>query len=306
MLAQVPASLLELVRGLLQTRLSKLQESKVLPSVLRALRNILVSAADAVWGHVWGVGAERKVIGTGLVGGDLKHVAEKGKGVSVRKDVWRYEATKALSSVFEVRAPSPVPERRSHLTLQFMNLSTLLSVLQTHDHPQIVLPIYQLLSRLVVLPSHREALARWETSHGDIDNARAGPSGLRLIDPAGSMLFPIPSPPKSGSPFILQHLVDIVVHSTSRKVTPKALEAALELLAALVKGQHALAGTVRSWMSDGHNEEYFDSVMPPGSPFPGLRSPTFEKEPRLPEMFTLLLDLMATSGTSVRIAAASW
>lgn len=105
-LAQVPNRLLALVHSLSQTPLSKSQQIKVLPSVLRALRNILVSAADAVWGHVWGVGAERKVVGTGLVGEDIGEVVGKGKGVSMGGHEWRIEAVSAMRSIFEVNTNS--------------------------------------------------------------------------------------------------------------------------------------------------------------------------------------------------------
>lgn len=44
--------------------------SKVLPSLTRALRNLLLATADLVWGHIWGVGSETEVVSTGLVGLD--------------------------------------------------------------------------------------------------------------------------------------------------------------------------------------------------------------------------------------------
>lgn len=105
-LAQAPTTLIELVRALDQTFISKSQQTKVLSSVLRALRNILVSAADLVWGHQWGVGAERKVVGTGLIGLSQGEENGKGKGVEGTDDVWRLEATNALTSVFEVSQAS--------------------------------------------------------------------------------------------------------------------------------------------------------------------------------------------------------
>lgn len=101
-LAGAPTTLIDIVRALGQTSISKSQETKVLSSVLRALRNILVSAADLVWGYQWGVGPERKVVGTGLIGMETIEGNGKGKAVAGREDVWRHEAVGLLTSVFEV------------------------------------------------------------------------------------------------------------------------------------------------------------------------------------------------------------
>lgn len=101
MLARAPTIFIKLINTLTQS-LSKAQELKVLPSVMRALRNILVSGADIIWGHQWGVGAERKVVGTGLVGQDVSEGNDKGKTVPWKEDTWRYEATSAMASIFEV------------------------------------------------------------------------------------------------------------------------------------------------------------------------------------------------------------
>lgn len=102
-LARAPTSLLDLVRATSTSGLTALQQAKLLPSVLRALRNVMVSAADAVWGHAWGVAAELKLVGTGLVGPmEEDEVIGKGKGYSGRDGAWRQEAFLALKSICEV------------------------------------------------------------------------------------------------------------------------------------------------------------------------------------------------------------
>lgn len=87
---------------------------RALPPLLRALRNVLVSTADVVWGHMWGVGSERRVVGTGLVGIDVEDsvdsVEGKGKGkgkgrataTASEEGEWRGEAKRALGLVFQV------------------------------------------------------------------------------------------------------------------------------------------------------------------------------------------------------------
>lgn len=97
LLSHTPARLLHLIRALLDISLPQHQLTRILPPVVRALRNILVSTADLTWGHMWGVGAERKVVGTGLVGS-----VPTGKGKEVDNRAWKGEAQRALSLVFEV------------------------------------------------------------------------------------------------------------------------------------------------------------------------------------------------------------
>lgn len=77
-----------------------------------------ISIADVVWGHMWGVGFEQKVVGTGLIGMDIDDeqpaaghvvaVLDKGKGKAKigsfgEGSSWKSEARQALSLVFEVR-----------------------------------------------------------------------------------------------------------------------------------------------------------------------------------------------------------
>jgi hypothetical protein len=102
LLAQTPAHLLHLVRDLSSASLPHAQLHRLLPPVIRALRNILVSTADLVWGHMWGVGAERKVVDTGLVGLNSSSGLGKGKSVLGRGRTWTSEAVRALGLIFEV------------------------------------------------------------------------------------------------------------------------------------------------------------------------------------------------------------
>lgn len=95
------AHLLGLIKSLSNAPLDP-RFDRLIPPLLRALRNLLVSTADLAWGHMWGVGAERKVVGTGLVGEDTLREAEgKREGVP-RGRRWRVEASRALALVFEV------------------------------------------------------------------------------------------------------------------------------------------------------------------------------------------------------------
>lgn len=101
MINSTPAKFISLIRTLSSSPTSSSSVARLIPPLLRALRNLLVSTADLAWGHMCGVGVERKVVGTGLVGGELLHEEVKGIGVS-RGQVWRFEANRALGLVFEV------------------------------------------------------------------------------------------------------------------------------------------------------------------------------------------------------------
>ncbi|WRT65023.1 uncharacterized protein IL334_001964 [Kwoniella shivajii] len=272
LMSSTPSSLLTLVTSL--TRPSPetspdpgRQLEKILPHLLRALRNILVSTADMIWGHMWGVGAERKVVGTGLVGVDImteRDVGGKGKAVAGKGDRWRGEASRTLSSIFE-------PD----------NLSTLLSLLETHPDPQFLLPLYQLFSRLIALPSHREALAVF------VPTPDPGPSASKSTSQSSSSVIP----------FIINHLLSTILSLTpspgtyysTRKPNPKLIEAALDLLAALIKGQSSLSSAVRSWSA----YEDLDDIMED------------EDDIRKYEFVGVLTGLVLSGHTNVRIAAAS-
>ncbi|WVW78739.1 hypothetical protein I302_100699 [Kwoniella bestiolae CBS 10118] len=252
LLSSTPSSLLTLITSLTtpsESQIPTKQLDRILPHLLRALRNILVSTADMVWGHMWGVGAERKVIGTGLVGEqevDTKGKQAVGKG-------WKGEASKALSLIFEPH-----------------NLSSLLSLLDTCSDPSILLPLYQLLSRLVALPSHRTALLSFSP----------------LSSPSSSSAIELP--------LVVQHLVNTVLWSTpssgkgnyypTRKPNSKLIEASLDLLAALVKGQPSLSIAIRSWNA-------YEDIQEDGS--------------RKSELIGILEGLSSNGPANTRIAAAS-
>jgi hypothetical protein len=105
--ASAPAHLLRLIKSLAQTPSGAPSSStnKLLPPLLRALRNLLVTTADLVWGHLWGVGAEKRVISTGLFGDEVPdgETSGKGKAVAGKTRSWRAEGVHSLGLCFEVR-----------------------------------------------------------------------------------------------------------------------------------------------------------------------------------------------------------
>lgn len=97
-----PAHLLNSIKSLTSDSVTSSHISQLIPPLLRALRNLLVSTADLAWGHIWGVGAERKVVSTGLVGEETSSPTEtKGKRLPQVKG-WKAETRQALSLIFEV------------------------------------------------------------------------------------------------------------------------------------------------------------------------------------------------------------
>lgn len=187
----VPARLIEFVSRLPPSHVAA---QRTLPPILRGLRNVLGATADAMWGHMWGVGAEQKVVGTGLVGDDVLRPARVRKG---RESQWRADAVGALSIAFE---PA--------------NRAALLNLIDYYpENNQILLPLYQLLARLIALPSHREAFA------------------------------------PGADPYVVFHLLATLCDcwSPGRRPQPRVLEAALDLLAALVKGQPNIAAMIRGY-----------------------------------------------------------
>jgi hypothetical protein len=219
-----------------------------------------------------------------------------------------------------VRGSGFIGATYSDLVFQPGNLDTLLTLLALHPSPQILLPLYQLLARLIALPSHREALAAWSppavSARPTADSSwiEPGPSALRLSSSTGetaplptSALSQAPQPP-AGMPWVLNQLLDNISSSSSsvsgqtlgaRKQNPKLLEAALDLLTALVKGQPTLAATVRAW-SVGGNKEGEDVVME------SVISIDDKERLALPGIVGDLVDLLSSGPTSARIAAASW
>ncbi|WWC87229.1 uncharacterized protein L201_002117 [Kwoniella dendrophila CBS 6074] len=295
--SSTPSSLLKLITSLIQPssnipQIPQKQLDKILPHLLRALRNVLVSTADMVWGHMWGVGAEKKVIGTGLVGLDVgsthteygspsngKGKQPIGNGRDTRSRL-KGDASGALSLVFE---PT--------------NLSTLLSILENYSDPQILLPLYQLLSRLIALARHRIALINWSPEMvNSYSSSDPGPSSISMKISESQSTGRIP--------FIISHLLDTILYSTplsggnsysTRKPNTKLIEASLDLLAALVKGQSSLSNSIRSLniYDEGINNDDRDSME------------IDDNQSNKSDLTSILTDLVMTGPTSVRIAAAS-
>jgi hypothetical protein len=96
--------LLSLVRRLADP--SSISNTTPVISALRALRNILVSTADITWGNMWGVGRERSVVGTGLVGPESdardRDVRMMLSGGDEAASIGEREGKRILSLVFEV------------------------------------------------------------------------------------------------------------------------------------------------------------------------------------------------------------
>ncbi|OXG88902.1 hypothetical protein C345_02493 [Cryptococcus neoformans A2-102-5] len=210
-----PARLLHLIHPLVHTQQHP-SAHRQLTALLRALRNVLVATADMVWGHVWGVGAEKKVVGTGLVG---ENVLRETPADRSRDKYWRNDAMTALTIVFE---PG--------------NLSILLSLLSSSNH-QIVLPLYQLFSRLVALPSNLQALVSWISPEQPI----APPLQSSEVDLHPWSTF-----------FILRHLLINIIKPDNevfdRHSRPKLVEAYLDLLGAVAKGDSGICGEIRQWL----------------------------------------------------------
>lgn len=233
---QVPQRLFDLVRAIPPQQPGS---ARMLAPVLRALRNILAATADTLWGHNWGVGAEQKVVGTGLVGDDVLHPARvRGKA---RAAAWRADASTALGLVFE-------PENRV----------ALLTLVDVHEEPNVLLPVYQLLARLTQRSAHRAAL------------------GFHSMD--GEEV------PAS----LVEHLLRTMMawRTPGQRPNPKLLEAALDLLSALVKGQPRIATFVRNW-SVGLNVTGDDGIP-------------------VPDVVAVLGMLLETGPPGVRIAVAGW
>lgn len=134
-----PARLLHLIHPLVHTQQHP-SAHRQLTALLRALRNVLVATADMVWGHVWGVGAEKKVVGTGLVGGNVLRETPADRS---RDKYWRNDAMTALTIVFEVSSSmffsSPSPLLMSyHVAGQSIYPSFTSQLLKPSNSPPIV------------------------------------------------------------------------------------------------------------------------------------------------------------------------
>jgi hypothetical protein len=171
------------------------------------------------------------------------------------------------------------------------NLTVLMALVETQSHPNIMLPLYQLLARLNASPRHSETLASWKSDNIN----RAGSSGHASGSSAQDE-FPIESHVAPSS-FIIEHLLSIISSNhAGKRQNSKLLEAAIDLLASLVKGQPKLARDILSWSSHSRAESS-ESAMPLS---PGILPP------KTPEIIDILLELLNSGPTPVRIAAAGW
>lgn len=151
-----------------------------------------------------------------------------------------------------------------------------MSLLSGQASLQVQLPLYQLLARLVVLSSHRDTLVSWS---------------------------PITGAASTSTPFIISHLVSQIAgpspqgSASTKRPNPKVLEAALDLLAAIVRDQPVLAATVRSWPQVPREPE---------SPMAIDAAVQENTADRLPGIIGELMDLLSNSQIAVRVAAAHW
>jgi hypothetical protein len=277
--------------------ISSADKTRLLSALLRAFRSLIVAAADELWGSQWGVcslpvevdiGLDEPTEGKGKKV-DIEQRRESGLGCGSRRN-----GREAVGMLFEVSSGV-------HYILDYADvgqkddLNTLLSLLVSSSNPQILLPIYQILSRLIVLPSHRDILARFVPS--------ASSSGLASTLSGFGNPFPQQAAPSSSDytnrsqlhqpPYILEHLLNTISPSSdSTRRNPKILQATLEVLAALVKGRPDLATMVRQWP-----ESRISASFPQGAGIMEEETSGVVRE---------LLQLLKTAPTAVRIAAASW
>ena len=152
-----------------------------------------------------------------------------------------------------------------------------MNIIRQSSDTQVTLPLYQLLCRLIALPSHREALARWTPP----SSPTPGPSTLHNLRPTSDTI----------PPFIVTHLVSTIHTATAsasyRKTHAKLLEAVLDLLAAVIKGQPDIAVLTRRWSAAAEN---------------GVASYSREGT----GVAEWLVVLLAPGPTAVRIASANW
>ncbi|ORX34369.1 armadillo-type protein [Kockovaella imperatae] len=263
--AEVPAHLLNLVNSINRRSVGSPTSSgtRLLAPVLRALRNILVSTADTIWGQPWGVGVERKVVDTGLMREEDEQSVQsrKGKGVASSKGPeWSDMVSQTLPLIFE-------PD----------NLDSLLSLIYIDGDPQTLLPLFQLLARLIALPYHRRILASWTPPEYILDGETC------------------PGVSPGSCPVVVDYLLQSLTTTTAvpgRKSNAKYLEAILDLVAATVKGQPKLANLVRKWSPSGTR-----------TPDSGDQHESAEKDQS--GTVPILVDLLRSNFTSVRIAAAA-
>lgn len=158
------------------------------------------------------------------------------------------------------------------------NLSALLSLLDFATPPQIATPLYQIFARLISQPSHRQILAAWKPAPND--------------KPELPGRYGVQRP----STYILDHL-EVVIKQTPNS---KMLEAALDLLAAIVKDEGALAGDFCFFCKDDsdlaaqrNNKSTIGQIGRASAALHGSN-------------VKMLLPLLESGQTPVRIAVAAW
>jgi hypothetical protein len=158
-------------------------------------------------------------------------------------------------------------------------LNALLSLLSTSPSPQIALPLYQIFARLISQPSHRRLLAAWKPASSD--------------DPTS------PRPDRHPVPttYLLAHLAEVV---TNPKANSKVLEAALDLLAALVKDEGSLAGDLCFYCQDDSDLKAWRSTTATTQDISRLYAAIQGSN------VGRLVHIFETGQTPVQIAAAGW
>ncbi|WVO15817.1 hypothetical protein L204_103479 [Cryptococcus depauperatus] len=213
--SDTPFRLLHLIHHLTQVK----RPDSPLPYLLRALRNILVSTADILWGHTWASNTDKQMVGTGLVEEDIVREVNRIRQIESQ---WKANASKSLELVF-----------------QPPHLFTLLSLLVSTDI-QTILPIYQLYARLVAFGGHCEALVMW--CPPITINSSCVTSGSRTDDVYDSV--------SHTTSWIVEHLIshisDFDEKGIARARIAKVTIAQLDLLSAIVKR----CRTVALWTHD--------------------------------------------------------
>lgn len=159
------------------------------------------------------------------------------------------------------------------------HMNALLSMLYTSSSPQVALPVYQIFARLVSQPSHRQTLTSW----------RPAPSTKTISTATSNTLVP--------ENHLLQHLTEVTV---STKSNAKVLEAALDLLASLIKDEGSLANDLCFDYKDDSDPRALRKAISTTKDIPLV--PANIRGSNLPK----ILHLFETGQTPVQIAAAGW
>ncbi|WVQ76763.1 hypothetical protein IAR50_006437 [Cryptococcus sp. DSM 104548] len=213
-LHNVPARMLLLACEIIAqpSRLQKFQEA--LPYMSRSLRNTILSAADILWGDLWGVGPEGQIISTGL---------ETGANDAFQPENDLIYSDSIARCLTHILKPAHAPK--------------LLSLFQHHD-PQISLPIFHIFTRLSGFPPHRQCILSWTTSSSE------NPSSVSAMMPSTQG---IEHPSRS---LVVGHVLSTFERQqrveSSQLIDVKLGEASLELLAALIHGEPVFANFVRN------------------------------------------------------------